>query len=83
MLGGYWRGLVRRDVEPGDKFFFYRGVSNMFLHVFTWREVKRDLRRAGFKIIDSVYLDPQRHRALRWPKLGGNLRANGWIIVCE
>lgn len=83
VLEGYWRGLIRRDIEPGDKFFFYRGVSNMFLHVFTWREIRRALRRAGFRILDTVYLDPQRHRALRAPWLAGNLRANGWIIACE
>jgi hypothetical protein len=55
----------------------------MFLHVFTWRELKHELRRAGFKIIDAVYLDPKRHRALHAPWLCGNLRANGWIVVCE
>src|SRR5690606_41554612 len=83
VMKGYWRWLVRGDLEPGDKFFFYRGVSNMFLHVFTYRELKQELRRAGFRILETVHLDPRRHRALRWPWLAGNLRANGWIVVCQ
>lgn len=83
VIGNYLRATFKRDVEPGDKFFFYRGVNNMFLHVFRYGELKRELKRAGFKIIDVVHLDPRRHRALSSPWLLGNLRANGWIVVCE
>jgi SAM-dependent methyltransferase len=72
----------RRDIEAGDKFFFYRGVNNMFLHVFTYGELSRDLRRAGFRILETVHLDPVRQGKLARPWLFGNLRANGWIVVC-
>ncbi|HTN78022.1 MAG TPA: class I SAM-dependent methyltransferase, partial [Pirellulaceae bacterium] len=34
VVGNFCRATFRRDIEPGDKFFFYRGVNNMFLHVF-------------------------------------------------
>ncbi len=88
--GGPWwvirsvlRSLFSRDFEAGDKYFDYRGVPNMFLHVFRRREILRDLRRAGFRIGEVIRLDPRRHRALRRPWLFGDLRANGWIIVCE
>ncbi len=74
---------LRRDVEVGDKFFDYRGVRNMFLHVFTLRELKRDLRRAGFVLRQVIPLDTARRHALRWPWLLGRLRANGWITVCQ
>ncbi len=33
--------LLGRDVEPGDKFFEYRGIPQMFLHVFTRHELVR------------------------------------------
>ncbi|HVA47420.1 MAG TPA: methyltransferase domain-containing protein [Pirellulales bacterium] len=74
--------LVRRDQEPGDKFFDYRGIPNMFLHVFTRRELKTDLLAAGFRIVEFIALDTQRRHALRRPWLFGRLRANGWIVVC-
>jgi len=77
------RAAVVRDIEAGDKFFDYRGVPNMFLHVFTPGELRRALRRAGFRIVETIPLDVQRHRALRWPWWLGRLRANGWVVVCE
>jgi SAM-dependent methyltransferase len=83
VVGNLWQSLARRDVERGDKFFFYRGVNNMFLHVFTYGELKRALRCAGFRIIETIHLDPVRRKALRYSWLMGNLRANGWIVVCQ
>ncbi len=88
--GGPWwviksvlRSSLKRKIEAGDKFFDYRRIPNMFLHVFRRREILGDLRQAGFRIHDLIRLDPRRHRALRYPWLFGDLRANGWIIVCE
>jgi len=88
--GGPWwvfksllRSVVVRDYEPGDKFFDYRQIPNMYLHVFRRREVCSLLQRAGFRVVEMIRLDPQRFRALRRPWFFGNLRANGWIVVCE
>ena len=86
--GGPWwvlknlaRSTIRRDIEAGDKFFPYRGVPNMFLHVFTRREIAGTLRCAGFEIEEIIPLDTRRHRALRCRWLFSQLRANGWIVV--
>jgi hypothetical protein len=73
---------MRGSQEPGDKFFDYRGIPNMFLHVFTRRELKADLTSAGFRIVEFIALDTERRHALRHPWLLGRLRANGWIVVC-
>jgi SAM-dependent methyltransferase len=73
----------RRDWEVGDKFFDYRQIPNMYLHVFRRCELLRLLRRAGFRIREMIPLDYRRAGPLRRPWLLGNLRANGWIIVCE
>ncbi|MEX2558716.1 MAG: methyltransferase domain-containing protein [Pirellulales bacterium] len=75
--------LLRRDQEPGDKFFDYRGIPNMYLHVFTQRELTRLLSEAGFRIVELVPLDTVRRHALACPWLLGRLRANGWIAVCR
>ncbi|MGH7135665.1 MAG: hypothetical protein ACREHD_07995, partial [Pirellulales bacterium] len=74
--------LVLRNQEPGDKFFDYRGIPNMFLHVFTRRELQADLLSSGFRILEFIALDTARRHALRHPWFLGRLRANGWIVVC-
>ncbi len=72
-----------KHLEVGDKWFPYRGVPNMFLHVFRRRELATDLASAGYTIVETIPLDmPRRHR-LRWPWLLGALRTSGWIVVCE
>ena len=83
LLKNLLRSTFIRDMEAGDKFFEYRGIPNMFLHAFTFLELQNALRRAGFRIVETIPLDRQRHRALRWPWWFGRLRANGWIVVCE
>lgn len=73
----------KADVEIGDKWFPYRGVPNMFLHVFRWTELNADLAQAGFKIVEKIPLDVARRHRLRWPWWFGPLRTNGWIVVCD
>ena len=71
------------EVEVGDKWFPYRGVPNMFLHVFRWNELAADLRSTGFDVERRIRLDTARRHALRYPWLFGPLRTNGWIVVCR
>jgi len=83
LLKNLLRSIFIRDLEAGDKFFDYRGVPNMFLHVFRRGELRRDLRRAGFRIVELVPLDARRSCALGKPWWFGWFRANGWIVTCE
>jgi SAM-dependent methyltransferase len=83
LAANYLRSKTIRDVEPGDRYFHYRGVHNMFLHVFTRRELAGALRRAGFQIREIIPLDARRKRELRWPRLVSSLRASGWIVACD
>jgi SAM-dependent methyltransferase len=75
--------LTRRDVEPGDKFFPYHDVPQMYLHLFTLGELKSDLRGAGLTIERITPLNNQRREKLRFPWLLGRFRANGWIVACR
>jgi SAM-dependent methyltransferase len=83
IAGSLLRSMRSSEIEVGDKFFDYRGVPQMFLHVFRRGELRADLRHAGFRICRMIPLDPARHRALRCPWFMSRLRANGWIVVCE
>lgn len=76
-----WQRL-RGTHEPGDKFFPYRGIREMFLHVYTQGEFTGELEAAGFTVRELIALDVARRHALRHPWLFGRLRANGWIAVC-
>jgi SAM-dependent methyltransferase len=73
----------RRDFDVGDKFFDYRGIPKMYLHVFRRRELLSLLKRAGFRIRELIALDYRRIAPLRRPWLLGGVRANGWIVVCD
>jgi SAM-dependent methyltransferase len=88
--GGPWwvvsnllAGSALRNIDVGDKFFHYRGVPNMFLHVFRPGELRRAVAEAGFRIVEWIPLDVARRHPLRRPWLAESLRANGWIVVCE
>jgi ubiquinone/menaquinone biosynthesis C-methylase UbiE len=83
LLQNWFDSRLRKRMEPGDKFYDYRGIPRMFLHVWTCRELRRDLQRAGFRICEWIPLDTARRHALRFPWLLGRLRANGWIVVCQ
>lgn len=83
LLGHLLSLLWRRDEELGDKFFDYRRIPKMFLHVFTRGELTRSLTAAGFRIHEITLLDTTRIRPLPAPWLLGRLRANGWIVVCQ
>jgi ubiquinone/menaquinone biosynthesis C-methylase UbiE len=83
VLGNLARAAFSTQIEVGDKYFDYRGVPNMFLHVFRHGELRQSLLTAGFRVQKIIPLDRRRNRSLRCPWLLGRLRANGWIAVAE
>ncbi len=85
VLASFLRRLWDGDakLETGDKYFHYRGVSNMFLHVFRRGELIRDLTEAGFQVDQLIPLALTRDRPIRWPRFFPSLRAIGWVAVCR
>lgn len=83
VIKNLFQSALSRDVERGDRYFPYRGIPNMFLHVFTRRELSNALSSAALRIIEWIPLDPARHCSLRRPWFAQGLRANGWIVVAE
>lgn len=88
--GGPWwvlksvAGATRASgLEVGDKYYGYRGVPNMFLHVFRPRELRGDLCQAGFRIRRWIPLSVKDRHALSRPWWLPTLRANGWIVSVE
>jgi SAM-dependent methyltransferase len=83
LVGNLFTAPFSREMEIGDKWFPYRGLPSMFLHVFRWRELESDLCFAGFKILRRIPLDTPRRDPLTQPWLFEWFRANGWIVVCD
>lgn len=77
------RRLARRDVELGDRFFDYRGIPNMYLHLYTYRELTSTLRAAGLRVKEIIPLALTRDRPMSRGWLFPRIRANGWITIAE
>jgi len=74
-----WRG----QAELGDKIlWYYRGVRDMYVHLFSQSELTDLLIGAGFVIREMIPLNRRRSGPLRIP-LAHNLRANGFIALAE
>ncbi|SIO03591.1 Methyltransferase domain-containing protein [Singulisphaera sp. GP187] len=67
----------------GDRRMTYRGISGMEVHLFRWRELKSDLRSAGFRIDDVLPIDAVRAEPIAAPWFGHSLRAGGWIVFAS
>jgi SAM-dependent methyltransferase len=79
LMGQGLRWLAGRP-GVGDRRMTYRGISAMEVHLFTWRELSRDLRAAGFRIDEVLPIDAVQSRPIVAPWLGHGLRAGGWIV---
>jgi SAM-dependent methyltransferase len=67
--------------ELGDKLIpEYRGVPNMYLHLFTPGEVGRLLSASGLRVVRIAYINRGRTAELG-PVMFRSLRANGFVAV--
>jgi ubiquinone/menaquinone biosynthesis C-methylase UbiE len=83
LIANWWKSRILKQGQAGDRFYPYRGVSQMYLHVFRKREIKNMLHNAGFIIKRTIPLQAREIRPLKLPWLFQSLRATGWIIVCQ
>jgi len=69
-------------LEVGDLVGEYRGIPDMYLHLFSLWELKRLIRGAGLRLEGLIPLNQSRSGPLRFPILR-SLRANGFIVVAR
>ena len=88
--GGVRRGVgdwirSRRDKswEFGDRVYAYRGLPSMYLHIFSQRELREDLRQAGFTIRRWIRLNRTSSGELRLGWYLPYFRAGGYIAVAR
>jgi len=82
LMGQALKWIARRP-DVGDRRMTYRGISGMEVHLFTWRELSREIRRAGFRIDEVLPIDAIRSRPIAAPWLGHGVRAGGWIVFAS
>jgi ubiquinone/menaquinone biosynthesis C-methylase UbiE len=86
--GRFWlmgQGLkwIARRPGVGDRRMTYRGIAGMEVHLFTWRELSREIQKAGFRIDEVLPIDAVRARPVVAPWLGHGIRAGGWIVFAS
>lgn len=69
--------------ELGDRTYSYRGLSDMFLHTFSQRELRTDLLSAGWKIDQIIPLALDGAAVLKQPNWLASFRAGGFVAVAR
>lgn len=77
-----WLG-GERNLARGDRYFHYRGISNMYLHIFSKSEMANLLTAAGFEKPTFTPLNSDRSGPLKAKWFMEKIRANGWLITCQ
>lgn len=74
---------ARRDAtwELGDSVYAYRGLPTMFLHIYSERELRKDLNASGFVIPRLYRLNRQSSDLLKGAWFP-HLRSGGFLAVC-
>lgn len=77
-----WNPLFR-GLEAGDRIMdYYRGIDDMYLHIFSLREIRRLLTRAGFAVRRIACLNDTRNGELE-NKRFASIHANGFLIAAQ
>jgi SAM-dependent methyltransferase len=88
-LGRRWlmrdalQSLLRRE-RGGDWLMpVHQGIAGLTLHLFTRREAKRMLRKAGFRLLEIRSVSVRSDGRLPWPGFFGWLRSYGYLLAAE
>lgn len=82
LLRDLGRRIFRREGQ-GDRTMTYRGMPDMTVHMFRWRELLADLQSARFAVDEILPIDQVTARPIgaRW--LLPQFRAGGWIVFAS
>jgi SAM-dependent methyltransferase len=69
--------------DAGDRTMVYRAIPGMEVHLYRWRELRRDLHAAGFRIDEVLALDAVHALPITAPWFLPGVRAGGWIVFAR
>ncbi len=78
-----WQSLLNKDWEFGDRVYAYRRLPNMFLHIYSRRELMADLRAANFENIRTMAINPTGDALLPQRTQLVAFRAGGYFAVAS
>lgn len=81
-ISDWWRSLRDKQWEFGDRVYTYRGLPSMYLHIYSERELREDLRQGGLRIVRWLRLN-RTSSGLLAGSLGSRWRAGGFIAVAQ
>jgi len=82
-VGDWYRSLRDKSWEFGDRVYAYRGLPSMYLHIFSQRELRADLRQAGFEVSRWIRLNRTSSGELAMGWWMPYFRAGGFIAVAR
>lgn len=77
----WFRAQRDKTWELGDSIYGYRGLPAMFLHIYSERELRRDLNTSGFNINHFYRLNRHSSHVMQGGWLA-HVRSGGFIAVC-
>ena len=75
--------VLARRASLGDRRMDYRGINGMYVHLYRWGELKRELRWAGLRVDKVIPLDEVSAAPIAKPRLAHPFRAGGWIVFAR
>jgi SAM-dependent methyltransferase len=75
--------IIARRPGAGDRAMTYRGIPNVVVHQYRWRELTQDLRFSDWGIAHSQAIDAATARPIEAPWLLPAWRAGGWLLECR
>lgn len=82
LIKSRWNSLLKRDVDFGDSTYAYRGLSQMYLHRFSRREMHTDLLAGGWTVEKTLAISLDGSRLLS-STLEQRCRAGGFFFVAS
>jgi SAM-dependent methyltransferase len=82
-FGGWLKARADRGWEFGDRVYPYRGLPNMFLHIFSRRELTGLIAQADLRIEKLYMLNAQSSGLLDRPWWLPHIRAGGFIAIAR
>ncbi|MCA9160732.1 MAG: class I SAM-dependent methyltransferase [Planctomycetales bacterium] len=83
LLRSWWTSRWDRQTEFGDRVYSYRRLPKMFLHIYSQRELRNDLRSAGLVNITIEPIDSTGTARLASSLMADNIRAGGFFAFAK
>jgi SAM-dependent methyltransferase len=82
-LLGRLGGIALGRPEATDRRMTYRGIPNMEVHLYRWRELRGEVHGAGLRIEEVWPIDAVTSRRIGAPWFLPGFRAGGWIVFAR